>query len=83
MVPQPGAGEKATVLLVGESKVLVEFRGPTGTTRARTLPPGQYDVVAWFGGRPTPVPNSTNFLSGGGTYRLRCSDLKQTCTWEK
>ncbi len=81
--PAPVAAANATVILVGQSKVLVEFKGPEGTTRSRSLPPGQYDVVAWFGGRPTPVPGSTNYLSAGGTYRLNCSDLMQTCTWVK
>jgi hypothetical protein len=84
--PAPKAtveGQNATVMLVGQSKVLVEFKGPNGTTRARSLPPGQYDVVAWFGGKPSVVESSTNFLSAGGTYRLNCSDLMQTCTWVK
>ncbi len=79
----PVAEQNATVMLVGQSKVLVEFKGPNGTTRSRSLPPGQYDVVAWFGGKPAVVTNSTNFLSAGGTYRLNCSDLMQTCTWVK
>jgi len=80
--PEPAEVQNATVKVEGAS-VLVEFRSASLTTRSRSLPPGQYDVVAYFGGRPTLVANSTNFLSAGTTYRLACSELKQTCTWAK
>ncbi len=77
-VPDPPAPAGGSIVLSGDAR-MVMLEGKAGKFKTNEfVPPGRYDIKAWFGA-PQPVSAGSVTISDGDVVKLKCISLMAQC----